>query len=532
VVVACERVRSSGVDLCSVHRRAWGEASRRGVGKAAFLTAAEPLPLSEWVEQAPCRICPGRPAAHTRWRLCRRHLSQWKHRGVPDDAAFAGWVAGRQPYPGYGGCLVAVCPSLAESPLGLCFGHDARYRKAGSPGSAELPSAWSQCYEQHGQPAPVSYQDGHAFRRWCASAEPMPWPAQLNLRGLRPLLRAEFQWGLFAHTQQPGPTRWDLGSIQKLVNTSRAADMNSLTDLPVDGGDRCVRSIGREIAHELWRVYRTPTDARETGMLDTEHFGVRFPRRTSRFDLTAIPQRWLRDLAWDYLAGLLQSPRCPRTASSFDNLRRACVELGTFMAVDAPGGGHDPTVLRGEHMQRFAADQRRRERDRLPSLGITKAGGKPSTVSATTRGLVFNGVRAVMRDALDSGVADQLGLDRQFVIALPGGEGLPLRTRRPFPDEVARALADEANLGRLAEYHDPLDHLGLPGPLRRVGDVLARPDQGRQLRRCDPHPGAHLCPVGGAAGQDAGAFHRPARLPAASRSTCAAGSVPQSIPQP
>ncbi|GAA4727369.1 hypothetical protein Prum_068790 [Phytohabitans rumicis] len=478
VVPACERVRSSGADMCSVHMRAWGAANRQGVGKAAFLAAAKPLSPSEWVEQATCRICPDRPAAHTQWRLCHRHLSRWKHRGVPDETAFAGWVAAQQPYAGFGACLVAVCPSLADSPLGLCFGHETRYCKAGGPGSAELPSAWSQRYEQHGRPTPVSYQDESSFRRWCTSAEPMPWPAQVNLRGVRPLLRAEFQWGLFAHTQQPRPTRWDVGSIQKLVNTCRAAGMTSLADLAVDSSDRCVRRISGEIARELWRIYRTPDDARETGMLDTEHFGVRFPRRTSRFDLTAIPQRWLRDLAWDYLAGLLQSPRCPRTAGSFDNLRRACVELGAFLSVDAPGGGHDPTSLGGEHMRRFVADQRRRERDGLPSLGITKAGGKPSTVTATTRGLVFNGVRTVMRDALDSGVADRLGLDRQFLTGLPAGEGLPVRARRPFPDEVARALADETNLGRLAEHHDPADHglrdiwetLITTG--RRIGEVL------------------------------------------------------------
>ena len=32
-----------------------------------------------------------------------------------------------------------------------------------------------------------------------------------------------------------------------------------------------------------------------------------------------------------------------------------------------------------------------------------------------------------------------------------------MRKRSPFPDEVARALADEANLARLAEVHDPAD---------------------------------------------------------------------------
>jgi integrase len=478
VVAGCARVRSSSSDLCAVHLRGFREAGRHGVGKAAFLTDAQPLPASEWVDQATCRICPDRPAAHTRWSICRRHLSQWKQREVRDDAAFAVWVAAQQPYFGYGGCLVAVCPSLAESPLGLCFGHETRYRKAGSPGGAQLPSAWSQRYEQHDRPTPVSYVDMVVFRRWCSVADPMPCTAQLNLRGLRPLLLAELQWGLFTHTRQPRPTHWDARAVQKLVNSCRAAGVSTLTELVTDGADRMARSISSEIAAELWRIYRTPEEARETGFLDTEHFGVRFPRRTSRFDLTAIPQRWLRDLVWDHLAGLLQSPQCPRTASSFDNLRRAGVELGAFLAVDATSAGHDPAVLRPEHMLRFVADQRRRERGGLPSLGISKAGGTPSMVTATTRGMVFNGLRTMMRAALDNGMVDRLGLDRQFVTALPAGQGLPLRSRRPFPDEVARALAAEENLHRLAEQHDPFDHglrdiwETLIATGRRIGEVL------------------------------------------------------------
>ncbi len=318
VVTDCARVRSSSSDLCAVHLRGFREARHQGVGKAVFVAAARPLPPSEWVEQASCRVCPDRPAAHTRWRLCRRHLSQWKQCGVADDAAFAGWLVAQQPWPGYGACRVAVCPDLAESPLGLCVGHETRYRKAGSPGGAGLPSAWSQRYEQHGRPTPVSYENEAAFRRWCAAAEPMPCSAQLNLRGLRPVLLAEFRWGLFAHTRQQRPTDWDIGAIQKLVNSCRAAGITTLTELVTDGADCMMRSIHGEITAELWRIYRTPDQARETGILDTEHFGVRFPRRTSRFDLTAIPQPWLRDLTWDYLAGCCsrRAARAPPQAST------------------------------------------------------------------------------------------------------------------------------------------------------------------------------------------------------------------------
>ena len=38
-----------------------------------------------------------------------------------------------------------------------------------------------------------------------------------------------------------------------------------------------------------------------------------------------------------------------------DGIRRAAIELGAFLEIDAPGGGHNPTVLDGEHMGRFVA---------------------------------------------------------------------------------------------------------------------------------------------------------------------------------
>ena len=38
-------------------------------------------------------------------------------------------------------------------------------------------------------------------------------PSQVNLRGLRPLLRAEIQWGLFAYTQNAFG-QWELPWVQ------------------------------------------------------------------------------------------------------------------------------------------------------------------------------------------------------------------------------------------------------------------------------------------------------------------------------
>jgi integrase len=269
--------------------------------------------------------------------------------------------------------------------------------------------------------------------------------------------------------------------IRSVVTACRGLELDSLVGFEPDRNcPEMAATIIRQIQSELRLVYFTPADTREAGFLETDHFGVRFPNRSSHFDLTGIPQRWLRELVWDHLAELLQSPRCPRSAGSVDALRRAATELGVFLELDAPDGGHDPRRLDATHMRRFVADQRHRERDGLPSLALTRPDGAASTVSGTTRSIVFNAARKLLRTALDTGAAERIGLAREFIVAAPtAGASTGRVPRRPFPDEVARALADEDNLARLAAGHDPFDRglrdmwetTVLTG--RRVGEVIA-----------------------------------------------------------
>ncbi len=482
VVGRCERTRSGGTDLCAAHLQEWARAREAGgAGKAAFVSAAQGLDRHERAEQAACRVCPGRPAVHTRLRLCQRHLSRFRNsRAAGGDAAdFGHWLAGQDPLEGYGTCRVTVCPDLAASPLGLCSGHATRYANAGRPGGASLPRYWSHCFEQQGLQVSLAVGDEQRFGDWCAREWAMPWPGQVNLRGLRPLLRAEIRWTLFVNSQQPRPCKWDLGWIQKLANLARDLDAGSLTSLDLDDFPRFHRGIAKSMLHHLRLVYFTPSQTRDAGFIETDHFGIRFPDRASHVDLTAVSQRWLRDLLWDYLASLMRSPRCPRTAMPLDEIRRAATELGAFLEVEAPGGGHDPAALRAELAQRFVADQGHRARRGLPSLAMKTTDGAPSTVTDNTRCVVANGVRKLLRDALESGVAGQLGLDREFITAMPAPGYSPGRTaRRPFPDEVAHALASETSLARLAEAYDLEDQgmrdvweaIVLTG--RRVNEVL------------------------------------------------------------
>lgn len=77
-------------------------------------------------------------------------------------------------------------------------------------------------------------------------------------------------------------------------------------------------------------------------------------------------------------------------------------------------------------------------------------------VTEAIRRLLLNAGRRVLRAALDSGQAQRLGLEHAFITAMPSGGRLIRRARSPFPDDVARALADEPNLQRLAA-RDPRD---------------------------------------------------------------------------
>ena len=481
----CERATVGHGDLCSAHEALWRQHRDEGGTRAGFLQATVPAGPGEGAAEQPCRICPQRPVCHLALRLCHYHQSRWYHYRDRhgDGAGFGRWLAGQEPAAGYGRCHVRVCPEMAFSPLGLCPRHEARYRSQGSPGGAVLPSQWGNRYERAGRTVPVEYADEPAFRRWCATAAAVMRPAQVNLCGLHPLLRAEIQWGMSWHARgQHG--RWELAPLQRLADYGRAHGLRSLTGVGHDDpGLR--KAVGREgvlIAHAiaggLQPVYVAPEETREAGYILTEHFGRKITGHSIRIDLAGVSQRWLRELLWDHLAGLLRSPACPRSGTPFDDMRRAGLELSAFLELCAPGGGHDPRALAAGHMHQFVADQRQRERDGLAWLAARGRAGKPSIVTASTRQAVFYRTRRLLREALESGEASRLGLDQGFITAMPAPGTTIRRSRSPFPDGVAHALADEANLEKLARDYDPSDR-GLRDAWetiivtgRRCGEVL------------------------------------------------------------
>jgi integrase len=457
-VPGCECV-APGRGLCTAHEREWKALGRDKVRLADFTAGA--TPIRKWTSglgAGSCRICPERVASDKGMHLCMRHRSRWRTRRLeaPGDS-LEQWAAAQEPIPGYGACQVTACPLLAESPAGLCPSHQIRYRSAGKPGNVRLPSRWADVFELKGLLVPVLIDDEVAFRRWCSAAAPIYQDGTVNLMGLRPLVKAEIQWGMHAHAQSRNPPRWAPGSLQGLAILCQASKAASLADLDQAALAGHARMIVLGITESLQCVYYSPEETREAGFIETDHFGRRFGESRSHYDLTVVSQRWLRDLLWDHLAGVLRSPKCPRTRGPFDQFRQAAAELSAFLEADATEGGHDPALLREEHAQRFAADQRHREQHGLPSRATCRSDGKPSTVSHSARRRTFNRLRTLGYSAMETGAADAIGLDRAFITALPPGGRELKRSRGPFSDQAARALADEGNLRRLAEDYDPRD---------------------------------------------------------------------------
>lgn len=483
-VTDCEATaQNSG--FCRGHEREWGEAGRGKISRAEFVSKSQPIKPKVGSELVSCRVCgENRQAVSRSHRLCRRHRGIWLRDSKPEIEQ---WASRQAAFRSYGDCSVTTCPELAQSPLGFCTAHEGRYEREGSPGGAHLPTDWYRRLEPKGEPVPRSVVDQVAFRRWCSSIFATRRIGMINLLGVPPLVKAELKWALFAHALLRDAPRWRGSAIQHLVELCRVNEVISLFDLaPETGGapylpghsNSYVRMILREVTDGLRPIYYGPQDAREAGFLETTHYGWRLEYTRTCFDLTGVTQRWLRNMLWDHWNDILQSSHAPRSRGPLDTSRRAAIALSAFLEIDAPAGGHDPTLLTAEHAQRFVADQRHRARHGLPALGLHRKDRKPSAVTEISCRLGFNQLRAMVYRAFEKGTTAEVGLSREFVTVLPFGGSDLKRSRAPFPDQVAQALADEDNLRQLANAHDPNDRgvrdiwetIVLTG--RRCGEVL------------------------------------------------------------
>jgi integrase len=421
---------------CTRHGRERRAALRAGTGEAEWKAAAVAVaPVPERRQQGPrpaCLFCPGRDAVAG--GMCVRHQASQVYARKQAGAGFvmAAWAAGQHALPGGGPCLVTGCQRRGELSPVLCRHHRGTWQRAGRPQGGEL-AAWLSRTEGWGQ------------------------PGEVILARLPPLVAAQVRYGLLAHPRDAAPGRWHPMWLRTLVRSCLAAGAGSLLDLdPADAGwtpqPAAVNRILRDLQRHARAVASTREDTRAAGYLDTEYWGFRFPDRRSAFDLTGIPQPWLRDLGWDYLAFVLDGPGRPRTQGPFEQARRALVCFGAYLQDCAPSGGDQPGTLTAAAARQFAADYRGRAAAGRPARGMFNVDGSPSPATGSA---TLNALRKVMRWALEEG--SPAGLPREFITAIPAGQATFRRNPRPFSDPVLQALGDPANIALLAG-RDPRDN--------------------------------------------------------------------------
>jgi integrase len=459
-VPGCELHSTQSEWWCTRHGRSRREATRAGIGEAGWLATAVPIKAKD-VRRPPtvalpaCRFCPDRDA--TVGDLCRKHAARLAYVRRATGLDESTWAAAQVAYPGIGACRVKGCARRADFDEGLCVVHHRTWVSTGRPTGFEMDS-------------------------WLLRRAEDAGPNVVFLQGLAPLVVAEIRYALWTHTRNSAPARWHPMWLRRLVKTCRERRVQSLLEL--DPNDRswtpqpaAVNRIVREMLKDIQPIHRSRADTRELGYLDTNYWGVRFPDRRSAFDLTDIPQPWLRDLTWDFIASQLDSPSRPRTQGPFEATRRSIVSFGTYLTDCDPHRGDLPSALSESTGKDFANDLRARVANGQPVRGVVNADGTPSIATATTYPLVMNALRRVMRWAMDCGAASAVGLGREFTVAIPAGGARSVANPRPFTDPVLRALTDPANI-RLLAGMDPHDigladiwsiqvHCG-----RRIGEVI------------------------------------------------------------
>jgi integrase len=438
---------------CSPHERERQQALAAGIAEPDWLASAVPGCPSgnRTAVRAPivaCGICPDRDAV-SRSGLCRSHANSMAKRRAACAARGETfdeerWRQQQRPLPSLGRCAIRSCVAscCSESARGLCTRH------------------WRIGRKRMAEAVAQGRDPDEALARWIVSVEHDP-QGQLDLSGLPRLVELEIRYGLFRHAQVDRAAKWFPAWLRTLVAAVRKLGVNSLRELSLEEGwvaqQSHVDRIAKEMIREVERVHVILRETRNLGYVDPAYWGVKLKNRLSAFDLTGVRQDWLREVTWNSLAADLDSEKRPRSSGPFEARRRAVICLSAYLHDYAPEGGHDPTLLTDDHAREFLADLTRRITENGHLLGVFDMKGRPTKATALAKSQYLTAIRKVLRGMLETGAAQQLDLNRAFILQFPRSVNPPTKHGpRPLEDDEYDLLADPASAAILSAQ-DPND---------------------------------------------------------------------------
>lgn len=474
MMAGCESRRVISNELCRTHRQQF-MANEEYDSELTFARNVADPRFGMRMQEAPCRICEVRPTHSRHSELCERHKWIWR-RSKEYPLGKAGqreWLHQQEPLPSFGECAVPRCEASAANPIGLCGAHTKAYERDGNSKEVGLEYGWKQ-RDAAGEVHRLRPVDVPRVMAWSQVAKPIFWNGTLNTIGLPRLMGLEIRYTIQSRMQDRDAARWDLTSVEKLIEYAIERNLQSFIDLRsgfnqvrlLNGRDKRLQAIARQVVWYLEPLYLTEEDAKSKGILYFKHFEYDVPGMRGYVDLRSVGQTWLRDVTWESLKDSIEGANPPRNRSTFDAIRRSIIELGAYLERSAEEGGREPSVLGQRDAKGFAREYSFRLSKGLPSTVLTTGYGTPAVVTENTRRFVYSGIRRVLRFACDSGLDHELGIPREFILAFPQAHSKNEIRRRPLSDEAHRAVCDPSNL-LLLEGMDPTK-----GGVRDVWETL------------------------------------------------------------
>ena len=385
--------------------------------------------------RAGCRLCGANREAQQHG-YCQQHASSLRHarrQGVDETA----WRENQHVLASLDRCVITQCVHDGElharagtEKHPLCRGHHKQ---------------WIRWLKTVGRPSNTrSWGDWFAVVCDGASVGSVARRGRLSLAKLPLALQREIRYALHRHANDVRRTHWRPTELQKVVDRLADAAVATLSDPVVaDLADDCRgRSLERRILLVLLFAARslavTEETAKAAGWFDPIIIGSSpFPgtqggeNRRKPWNLTAVSQRWLRDLLWDYLRDEAVKPNGKRPAKGTVNNRiAAIVLLSTILRQIRDDNSNNPRLLGSADARAVKETWDLWFREQIPLPFWADSSRQPSVMNQHSRFVYMSSIRIVLQHSHERGRTPP-GMDL-FVLTLPQ-YSRPPKAPRPRP---------------------------------------------------------------------------------------------------
>ncbi len=424
--------------LCSLHSKEYSKV-QTSVSIDDFVRGADPVGSpAGWAlsRMASCVICGENREARSSG-YCPPHDTRLRaamRRGTSE----ADWLRAQNPLSPVDTCSIPRCVRdgdldalLGVGETRLCRSHFHNWRLwLKSVGAERDIGSWEAWLARS--------RDGE-------SVTPLGARGQLTLVRLPVRVQCEIRYAIHRHTSAARRTQWRPTDLQAVVNAIADAGLQSLSDPRVGelageiGARKGERRIWVDLPFTARSLSVTSDLAKSEGWFDPVIVGgTPFPgtlgheqRRKKTWNLTAVSQRWLRDLLWDYLEFEALKPQGKRLgAASIYRRINGITLLSQILRQVRADHGEDPGLLSSLDAKAVKDTWDLWYREQVPLfIGLSKP-ERLHTLTETTRGAYMSGIRIVMQHGRKQRLT-HAGMD-SFILGLPD-YARPEKKFRPRP---------------------------------------------------------------------------------------------------